>query len=368
MKQPHRLSRTAGLWLAAAALAALAACSHKAVESVATEEEVPVGVKPAKVVDTFEATIAATGVIAPAPGADQKITAPQPARIAELPKAEGDTVKEGDLLVRFEVPTVTTDLAARESDVAQATARLNNAKAQYTRMDGLVKAGINAQKDLEAAKMEQDQAQATLQQAQKSLEASNVMREWMTVRARFPGVVAKRMHNVGDLVDASASDLILEVIDPNRLDIVASIAFSDLSRVAGGHAARIQNPVTSAVETATVVGTPAAVDPASATADVRLRFDKPTHLTPGTPVSLTIVAERKTKVLVVPTVAILRDGDDVFVMVAGQDDDKAHKTTVTTGISSGDLTEIKTGLKADDLVIVRGQNGLPDDADIVIVK
>jgi Cu(I)/Ag(I) efflux system membrane fusion protein len=73
-------------------------------------------------------------------------------------------------------------------------------------------------------------------------------------------------------------------------------------------------------------------------------------------------------VLVIPTVAIIRDGDEVFVMVAGEDDDKAHKTPVTLGLASGGNTQVKSGLKAGNLVIVRGQDGLPDEASIVIVK
>jgi multidrug efflux pump subunit AcrA (membrane-fusion protein) len=113
---------------------------------------------------------------------------------------------------------------------------------------------------------------------------------------------------------------------------------------------------------------PAAVDPASATADVRVHFNSPTHLAAGVPVDVTIVAERLTKVLVIPTVGIIRDGNEVFVMVAGQDDDKAHKTPVTLGLSSNGNTQVKSGLKAGDLVIVRGQDGLPDDAAITIVK
>src|SRR5262249_42787430 len=95
---PMNTTRHALHWtLAAAASLTLAACSHKAVESVATEEDVPVVVKPVQTVDVFETTVAATGVVTPESGADWTITAPESARIAELPKAEGDTVNVGDL-------------------------------------------------------------------------------------------------------------------------------------------------------------------------------------------------------------------------------------------------------------------------------
>ena len=135
-----------------------------------------------------------------------------------------------------------------------------------------------------------------------------------------------------------------------------------------GHAARIESSAGATPENGTVISAPAAVDPASATADVRIKFSAPTKLAVGVPVNVTIVADKLTKVLVIPTVAILHDGNDVFVMVAGQDDDKAHKTPVVVGIASGNQTQIKSGLNAGDLVIVRGQEGLPDEAGITVVK
>ena len=77
--------------LAVAARSPLAGCRHAPVEEVATESAVEVEVKPRRVGE-IEGHINVTGVVTPAPGADWTIIAPEPARIAELPKAEGDRV------------------------------------------------------------------------------------------------------------------------------------------------------------------------------------------------------------------------------------------------------------------------------------
>ena len=105
-----------------------------------------------------------------------------------------------------------------------------------------------------------------------------------------------------------------------------------------GQPVRIESAAGAEPEKGTVISAPAAVDPASATADVRIKFSAPTHLAAGQPVSVTIVADRLTNVIVIPTVAIIRDGDEIFVMVAGEDDDKAHKTPVTLGASANGMT------------------------------
>ena len=353
--------------IALASLVVLAAnCRHKAVESVDTGEDVPVAVKPATMVDSFETTVQATGMVAPESGADWVITAPEPGRIAELPKNEGERVKVGDLIVRFDIPTMTADVASKEADLAQASAKVDTTKAALTRVTGLVERGIAAKKDQEAAQLDLAQAEASLRQAHAALDAANPLAERTTVKARFPGIIAKRWHGVGDLVDANAT--VVRVLDPSRLEVVASVPVGDLGRVSLDHTARIDSLAGAPTEQGTVVSVPAAIDPASATADVRVRFTSPTHLAVGVPVTVTIVADHLTKVLVIPTVAIVRDGAETFVMVAGQDDDKAHKTPVTLGASSGGQTQIKSGLKAGDLVIVRGQEGLPDDASITVIK
>ena len=342
------------------------ACGKKPVEAVATDEDVPVAVQAAAVVDTFDTTVTTTGMVTPQAGADWMITAPEAARIAELPHGEGERVQTGDLLVRFEIPNMTADVAAREADVASAVARVEATKATEARVAGLVSRGINAQKDLEAAQLDRKQAEASLGQAQAALNAANVLHERTTVKARFAGIIAKRMHAVGDLVDAGGP--VLDVIDPDRLEVVTAIPVSDLSRVAPGQVARVADPSGAVSEAGKVVSIPAAVDPSSSTANVRVRFTAPTHLRMGTPVAVTIVTERLTKALVIPAVGVIRDGDEVFVMVAGQDDDKAHKTPVTLGPTAGGRVQVKSGLKAGDLVIVRGQDGLPDEAGITIVK
>jgi RND family efflux transporter MFP subunit len=358
--------RGAAAFVLTAALAAGAACSHKAVEAVATDEDVPVAVQAATMVDTFDTTVATTGMVTPAAGADWMITAPEAARIAELPHGEGERVQVGDLLVRFEIPSMTADLASREADVTSAQARVDATKAAETRVAGLVTRGITAQKDLEAAQLDRKQAEASLGQAQAALNAATVLHERTTVRARFAGIIAKRLHAVGDLVDAGSP--VVDVIDPNRLEVVAAIPVSDLSHVSPGQVARVEDPSGAATEAGSVVSIPAAVDPSSSTANVRVRFTAPTHLRTGTPVAVTIVTERLTNVLVIPAVGVVRDGDEVFVMVAGEDDDKAHKTPVTLGPTAGGRVQVKSGLKAGNLVIVRGQDGLPDEAGITIVK
>ena len=97
-------------------------CSRPAVEEVETKAAATVTTI-TLAPQTMEGIVAASGVVSAAPGADWTITAPEHGRIVDLPKAEGDRVKAGDLLVRFDIPSMQTDVATRRGELATAEAR-----------------------------------------------------------------------------------------------------------------------------------------------------------------------------------------------------------------------------------------------------
>ena len=352
--------------MASVASGLAAGCSKPAVEQVETTAAATVTAD-TLTPQTLEGIIGATGVVTPAPGADLTVTAPEPARIVEMPRAEGDHVKTGDLLVRFEIPSLHTDVATRRAEVAQAKAHVENAQASVTRLTTLVEHGVAAQKDLEDARRDLAEAEAAVAQADAALQNATVLQSRTVVRATFPGVVARRSHNPGDMVEASASDVILRVIDPAKLQVVASVAIADLTRVAVGKPARILVPGADEPEAGKVISRPAAVDPTGVSADVRITFATATGLAAGTPVRVEIVAEQHPNALAVPVSAVLHEDDETFVMIAGSDG-KAHKRKVEVGLTTPKLAELISGVKAGESVIVQGQQGLPDGAAIAVAK
>ena len=55
----------------------------------------------------------------------------------------------------------------------------------------------------------------------------------------------------------------------------------------------------------------------------------------------------------------------VALVIAGADK-KAHRRKVEVGLTTSTMVELVSGVTAGEQVIVQGQNGLPDAADIVI--
>ena len=340
--------------------AALLACHQKPAEEVATEETVAVEVEAART-GTIRAVITATGAVEPAPGADWTITAPGPARIAEMPKAEGDRVRPGDLLVRFDAPTLRADAAARAAELGQARATLENARKNNARLALLLEKGIAARKEAEDARKQLLDAEAAVRGATSTASNAAELAGRAVVRARFSGVVAKRMHNPGDTVDGAAGDPVLRVIDPSRLQVAASVPVADLARIVVGRPSRLILPGGAPAADGRVLSLPAAVDIATGTATVRV--SAPPGLAAGTAVQVEIVAEEHAGVVLVPAAAVVHEDDKAAVFVVGSDG-KAHRRAVTLGIETTEDAEIEAGVAAGEKVVVKGHEELPDGATV----
>lgn len=344
------------------ALAAGAGCSRPAAEEMTSETVVQVKTE-AVAIGEIRGIVHATGIVTPSPGAELIVVAPDVARIADIPHAAGDRVRRGEVLVRFDVPTLVADVQRQQAEVTRAQATLENAKAAQTRASDLFERGVAARREVEDSTRAVADANAALAQASAALTSAQSIASRAVVHAAFDGVVARRFHNPGDLVEAAATDPILRVIDPHRLEIVAAAPLADAARIKAGASARVTGAgLEAAGLPATVVTGPAAVDAGAATVPVRLAISRSMDLPAGAPVQVDIDAERHSKVVLVPVGAIVREGEEtaVFVAAAG----KAQRRPVTIGLSDGARTEITSGLKPGELLIVDGQAGLPDGAAI----
>ena len=343
---------------------AMAACSKQTAEETESEAPVPVKVEEART-GSIRAVLHATGIINPAPEGELIVIAPEAGRIIEITRAEGERVAKGDVLVRFEIPSLAAEVQRQTAEVQRAQAALATAKANQTRQRELFDRGIAARKDVEEADRTVADGEAAVGQAEASRAAAVTAAARATVRATFNGVIAKRFHNPGDVVEAAASDPVLRVIDPRRLEVVASVPLSESPRVTVGAGGWMKAAMTGAPDLALkVISRPAQVEQGTAAIPVRLAFVSPPNLTAGTPAQVDIDAERHTNVVLVPSAAIVREGEETAVFIVTGD--TAHRRPVQIGLDDGTDAEVVSGVKTGEMVIVQGQAGLPDGAKISI--
>jgi len=353
------------IWsVVATALAPGAGCGQRAASSESAVAPPNVSVQIARL-ETLRSTVAGPGVVTPAAAADWTISSPETGRVAELPKAEGDAVKPGDVLVRFDFGNLAEDVAAREGDVSATTSRVDAAKVTLAKVSGLYDRGFASRNELDAARNGVTQAESDRARASQQLDLANTAAERAVIKARFAGVVAKRFHNEGDLVNGSAADPVLRVYDPTRAQIAVRVTIPQLAQILPGQQATILSATASAGEPASVVMRPMQTDPLANTAEIRLAFTNPSTIPVDSPVQVEILVDQRASVVTLPPSAILKGDDSApFVMIAGADG-RAHRRDVRLGLTTPGRVEIVSGVTPGDRVIVKGLDLISDGAPIV---
>lgn len=347
-------------------LAAAAAGCRRPPEPAAVREELPVPVAAVAAEEAqIRAVVRAIGTVTPAEGAEFLVNAPEPARIADVLKNEGDAVTSGDELVRFDLPSAAQEVARLAADAAAAEARFENARINQQRTIDFVERGLVPRRDRDIADRELADAQAALDRVRAQHGRAVKSAERAVVRAPFSGVVAARRHNPGDLVLAT-TDPVLRIVDPQRLDLVAAVGDGDVSRVVPGATARIAGPATDAAVGLKVVRRLGESPSPDGSVPFLLVFDQPTMLAVDTRIDVEIDAEERADAVLVPAEALIRSGDETAVMVAAGD--RAERRVVAIGIQNDDRVEVSSGVRAGELVITRGHVGLADGAAISVAQ
>ena len=96
---------------------------------------------------------------------------------------------------------------------------------------------------------------------------------------------------------------------------------------------------------------------------VRLAFTAGARVPAGAAVRVEIDGAERKAVLLVPAAALQRDGIEEALYVV-DDAHHAHRRKVVVGVRSVGGAEIVSGAEEGETVIVRGQEGLPDGAEV----
>ncbi len=322
---------------------------------------IPVAAQPAQV-GALRATIHVSGTVVPADGAEFLAVAPEPARIVEVTRNQGDSVAAGDVVVRFELQTAAQELGRQQADLARTQAQLENVRATRQRVADFVERGLVARNDLNQADRDVTEAQAAVTTATNALKRAQDTMARATIATPFAGIVANRLHNPGDVAQASITDPVLRIVDPRRLEILASIPGADAARVLPGSPARVAGVVNGQTVQLSVASRPGGTPDADGNLRVRLTFVAPAGLPVDTPVEIDIDGEERLNVVFVSPTSLVGTSTTPALFVAVGD--VAQRRIVTTGVTTELGVEITSGLKAGELVITRGQSSVPDGARI----
>ena len=305
---------------------------------------------------TMETTVSASGTIEPAQRSDLTFTSA--GTVTAVNVAVGDKVTAGEALAAID----TTDL---QTAVTQAQSAVDAAQSDY---NTAVSSGTSAQ---------QTAAESTLTTKQNALANAQTALANGTLTAPFDGTVAIVNVAVGDKVGSgsggsgssgasnpnnitngansgnSSSSASITIITTDTYQVTTSVSSADVSNVQKGQACTVTPSSTSTQMKGTVdsVGVIATSSTSSgATFPVVIDVTGTQQgLYAGVSATISIVTSSRS-VLAVPTSAITRQGANEYVQL--KTDSGTAQTAVQTGSTSGGMTEVTSGVKAGDVVVI----------------
>ena len=176
--------------------------------------------------------------------------------------------------------------------------------------------------------------------------------------------MVKRFVGVGEQVDGTPAQPLLEVANVERVEVAAHVGAEPLGRVRVGQKAKV---VTDAWADRTfdgeVVAIAPAIDPATNAALVRIRVKNPERLLKvGMFAEARIGLQEKKAVLVVPPSAVSKGEEGAAVYVVSGDE--AARTKVTLGLETPEAVEVLSGVKEGQKVLTSAIHGLGERAKL----
>jgi RND family efflux transporter MFP subunit len=355
-------------WLVAALGAAVAgpACTRPASDQELASPEVPTITAETGTVarrDLVESLVV-RGAIAAPPNEDVKLAAQVPGRVVAMSVAEGDSVRAGQVVAEIETPALEDQQRQARAVLAQAKAGLESARLNLTRTERLFERGIAAGKEVEDARVQAASAEAALEQAQAALATADRQLGRAHVQSPISGQVVKRFVGVGEQVDGTPAQPLLEVANVDRVEMAAHVAAEQLGRVRVGQpAAMVSDAWPDRSFDGEVIAIAPAIDPATNAALVRIRVKNPEHLLKiGMFAQARIGLQQKKGALAVPPSAVSKsDAGAAVYVLAG---DEATRTPVKLGLETPEAVEILSGVKEGQKVLTSSIHGLGERAKL----
>lgn len=354
---------------AACALLVLAlspACAKKA------EEEGGAVAVPTIVADVGRVTrqdlverLVVRGSITALPNEDVRISALVPGRVMMLRVAEGDQVTAGQVVAEIDPRPLEDQKRQAVAAVLQAKAAVENARLNLDRTERLFARGVAAGKEVEDAKAQMTTAEAGVETAQAALDTADRQLSRTKVTSPIAGSVVKRLVSVGEQVDGTAAQPLIQVANLDVVEVAANVPSEHLGAVRQGQAVEIlSDAYRDRSFPGSVVAVAPAVDPATNAALARIRVTNAGRLLKvGMYAQARIVVGRHDGVLTVPPSAVAKD-DDGGAAVYVVSDGVAQRVAVKLGLESSEAVEILSGVNEGQQVLTSGVHGLGEKARI----
>ncbi|MFZ0956535.1 MAG: MdtA/MuxA family multidrug efflux RND transporter periplasmic adaptor subunit [Candidatus Sulfotelmatobacter sp.] len=283
---------------------------------------------------------------------------------------EGQTVKQGDLLIVIDPRPYQVQLEQVQAQLFKDQASLRDARLNLDRYTTLIPSGSIAQQQVDTQKSMVDQLDGQVRTDQAQIDNAKLQLVYCNITAPFTGRVGLRQVDPGNIVHAADTNPMLILTQLQPIGVIFTLPENVLPTVAK-HMKNATLEVDAfdadnqtKLATGKLMTIDNQIDPTTGTDKLKAVFDnKDNQLWPNQFVNTKLLLETRKNSTVVPTAAILRGPQGTFVYVM-KPDQTVEARPVTISISQGDTTAVASGLNPGDTVVTDGQDKLQNGSKI----
>ena len=286
-------------------------------------------------------------------------------QIVQIAFREGQTVKQGDLLLVIDPRPYQVALEQAEAALARDQAQLKNAQLDSGRYQGLFKEGVISQQQYDAQRALVGQLEGTIKADQAAIDNAKLQLVYTRVTAPVSGRIGLRLVDIGNMVHASDTNPLLVVTQLQPIAVVFTLpedvlpnvtkhmrsgalevdAYSrdDTTKIAAGKLLTIDNQI----------------DQTTGTAKLKAMFDNiDTALFPNQFVNARLLLETKKGATVVPAAAIQRGPQGTTFAYVVKPDKTVEVRPVKVALTQGNFAVVASGVTPGEQVVTDGQDKL----------
>jgi len=300
--------------------------------------------------------VLATGIIKPMVGAEVKVGSRISGVVKKLRANIGDKVEKGQIIAELNDAELKAKLSQNLAAVSKAESEREFAQANFERKKALAQQNLISREELDMAENSLKVAEAQVKLEKANADYARVQLSYTKIYAPISGVIGSISTQEGETVAASFSaPTFVTLIDLNRLEVYAFVDETDIGKIADGQSASFT--VDTYPET-DFYGEVTAIYPKAEIVDnvvnyivtIRITNFQNKTLRPEMTTFVKIFLDKRENVLAVPSRAIKREQSDKIVYVL--DGTEIIKRTVKTGFQAEGYTEIISGVKTGERVII----------------
>jgi RND family efflux transporter MFP subunit len=305
----------------------------------------------------------------------------------------GDHVSAGELLAVLEIPELQNDLVTDEASVRRSGEEVKRAQADLTRAESAhevahigatrlaavmkQRPNLVAQQDIDEAEGRDRIAEAQVATAKAAVAAAQeqlavaragqnktaTLFAYARITAPFAGTITHRYADLGAMIQAGTSSQsqampIVRLSQNSKLRLIIQVPESAVSRIHVGAPVDVNVQSLGHSFQSTVARSAGKLNLDTRTMETEVDVPNPKlELVPGMYAYASIVTDAARGVLIAPLQAIDRKDDKATVMRVGAGG-RLELRNVTLGLEAPDRVEVRSGLAADDLVVVGGRGQL----------